>query len=95
MKDKNAIFRGWLKFWSFMSGILEDQGGQASSKRVVMLGAFLLLAKISLESMNPGKVVDTNVFFTIAILIFGLAGLSIPEWFSNKGEKPKPPAPPV
>jgi hypothetical protein len=94
MKEKSALFKGWLKFWSFMAGILEDQGGQASSKRVIMLGAFILLCKISIESLKPGTVVDTNVFFTIAGLIFGLGGLSVPEWFSKKGAEPKPAAPP-
>lgn len=92
---KSAFFKGWLKFWSFMAGILEDQGGQASSKRVIMLGSFFLLCKIGIDSMKPGFIIDQNVLWAVILLIFGLAGLSVPEWFSKKGMEEKPPAPPA
>ena len=95
MKEKSAIFKGWLKFWAFMAGILEDQGGQASSKRVIMLGSFILLCKIGIDSMKPGFEVNSDILWAIILLIFGLAGLSVPEWFSKKGAEDKPAAPPA
>jgi len=95
METKLTFGKGWCKFWSFIASLLQDKSEGTSTKRFVILGSFFLLAKICIESLKPEIVIDTNVLATVAIIVLGGIGLTIPEWFSklpgqktNNGNKP-------
>jgi hypothetical protein len=80
---KLTFAKGWIKFWSFFAGILQDQGGAASSKRFGFIAGLFMMYKIVEKSLEGGTVNDI-VLYTAATFTFGLAGLSIPEWFAPK-----------
>jgi len=67
-----------MKFFVWLASAIEDQKGSISSKRI---GFFWCLFMLQRASVNPS--VNEIVIYTIAGLSFGLAGLTIPEWFSN------------
>jgi hypothetical protein len=84
-KEKSAFFKGWLRFWSFMSGLLQDQGGMASSKRVVVYVALIMFVQ-QVEASIAGKTLNDTVFYGTIATIFATLGLTIPEWFAPKGQ---------
>ena len=71
------------KFFLWLASTIEDKKGSISSKR---LGFFWCLWMLSRAITQPN--INEIVLYTIAGLAFGLAGLTIPEWFGNiKKEK--------
>jgi hypothetical protein len=67
-----------VKFIRWLATIVEDQAGSISSKRI---GLFWCLYILHRAVEQP--VVNDVVIYTIAVLSFGFAGLTVPEWFSN------------
>jgi hypothetical protein len=67
-----------MKLFLWLASTIEDKRGTISSKR---LGFFWCLLMLSRASLAPNA--NEIVIYTIAGLSFGLAGLTIPEWFST------------
>jgi hypothetical protein len=67
-----------MKFIKWIASLIEDKAGSISSKRI---GFFWCLWMLSRAVTQPG--INEIVLYTIAGLAFGLAGLTVPEWFSN------------
>ena len=74
-----------MKFIRWCASLIEDKAGSISSKRI---GFFWCLWMLSRAVTQPN--INEIVLYTIAGLAFGLAGLTIPEWFNTikKTEKP-------
>jgi hypothetical protein len=66
------------KLIKWLASAVEDRAGSISSKR---LGFYWCLLMLSKAITQPG--INEIVLYTIAGLAFGLAGLTIPEWFSQ------------
>ena len=66
----------------WVASLIEDQAGSVSSKRVGFLWCLWMLQR---SISTPG--INEIVIWAIVGLAFGLAGLSIPEWFSNLKNK--------
>lgn len=62
----------------WFASVVEDKRGSISSKR---LGFFWCLWMLSRAVTQPN--INEIVLYTIAGLAFGLAGLTLPEWFSG------------
>lgn len=74
------------KIVKWLASAVEDKAGSISSKRI---GFFWCLWMLSRAVTQPG--INEIVLYTIAGLAFGLAGLTIPEWFNtikNKTNEP-------
>jgi hypothetical protein len=71
------------KIFLWIASSIEDKKGSISSKRI---GFFWCLWMLSRAVTQPN--INEIVLYTIAGLAFGLAGLTIPEWFSNIKNKP-------
>ena len=70
------------KALKWIASLVEDQAGTVSSKRVGFLWCLWMLQRsISTQGINE------IVIWAIVGLAFGLAGLTIPEWFSNLKNK--------
>jgi len=67
-----------MKLIKWLASIVEDKAGSVSSKRI---GFFWCLWMLSRAVYQPN--INEIVLYTIAGLAFGLAGLTLPEWFSN------------
>ena len=74
-----------MKFITWVKGAFEDQGGTLSSKRIAGYYSLFLLTNLVNKSLSGATVNDT-VLFVIATFTFLMFGLTIPEWFSAKGE---------
>jgi len=70
------------KFFIWLGTVIEDKAGVISSKRV---GFFICLFILYHAVKNP--VANEIAIYTVAALAFGLAGLTMPEWFSKLKEK--------
>ena len=68
-----------MKVLLWLASTLEDQAGSISTKRI---GFFWCLWMLSRAIKQPD--VNEVVIWAIVGLAFGLAGLTIPEWFSKK-----------
>ena len=68
----------FLKFIKWIASIIEDRAGAISSKRI---GFFWCLWMLNRAAVQPQ--INEIVIWGIVGLAFGLAGLTIPEWFSN------------
>lgn len=68
----------FLKFIKWIASVIEDRAGAISSKRI---GFFWCLWMLNRAATQPG--INEIVIWAIVGLAFGLAGLTIPEWFSN------------
>ena len=66
------------KFFVWLGTVFEDKTGVISSKRV---GFFICLFILYHAVKNP--VSNEIAIYTVAALAFGLAGLTMPEWFSQ------------
>ena len=67
-----------MKLLTWLKTLIEDKAGQISSKRVGFFWCLFLLGKSIAQ-----PTVNEVVVYAIAGLAFGLAGLTIPEWFSQ------------
>ena len=72
------------KFFIWIGTMFEDKAGVVSSKRV---GFFICLFILYHAVKNP--VANEIAIYTVAALAFGLAGLTMPEWFGNIKNTPK------
>ena len=73
-----------MKFFKWIATLVEDKAGSISSKRI---GFFWCLWMLSRAVTQPD--INEIVIYAIVGLAFGLAGLTLPEWFSNiKNQKP-------
>lgn len=66
----------------WVMSVIEDQAGTVSSKRV---GFFWCLWMLNRAVSTPA--INEIVIWAIVGLAFGLAGLTIPEWFNNLKNK--------
>ena len=67
-----------MKLLKWVASLIEDKRGSISSKRV---GFFWCLWMLSRAIDQPG--INEVVIWAVVGLAFSLAGLTIPEWFSN------------
>ena len=67
-----------MKFIKWIASLVEDKAGSISSKRV---GFFWCLWILYRAVHQPQ--VNEIVIWAVVGLAFGLAGLTLPEWFSN------------
>ena len=67
-----------MKAIKWLASLVEDKAGSISSKRV---GFFWCLWMLSRAVQQPQ--VNEIVIWAVVGLAFGLAGLTLPEWFSN------------
>ena len=73
-----------MKLIKWLATLVEDKAGSISSKRI---GFFWCLWMLSRAVQQPD--VNEIVIWAVVGLAFGLAGLTLPEWFSKlKQEKP-------
>lgn len=70
--------KGFLAFIKWIASTVEDQAGSVSSKRV---GFFWCLWMLNRAIQTPE--VNEIVIWAIIGLAFGLAGLTLPEWFAT------------
>ena len=79
----------FTKLVKWLASAIEDKKGSISSKR---LGFYYCLFVLGRAINNPS--INEVAIYTFAGLAFGLAGLTIPEWFtnikSNQGGKNNP-----
>lgn len=66
------------KFILWIASLIEDKRGTISSKRI---GFFWCLWILNRAATQPN--INEIVIYAIVGLAFGLAGLTIPEWFSK------------
>ena len=82
MEKKITLGKGWCTFWSYMAGMLQDQGDRASSKRATL---FALLAVFCYQNIAYFNVASATVNMQMywgnlaAMLTFG--GFIISEFF--------------
>jgi hypothetical protein len=74
-----------MKFLKWTATLIEDKAGSISSKRV---GFFWCLWMLSRAIDQPN--VNEIVIWAVVGLAFGLAGLTLPEWFSTVKNKQSP-----
>lgn len=67
-----------MKLLKWLATLIEDKAGCISSKRI---GFFWCLYMLNRAIMQP--VVNEIIIWAVVVLAFGLAGLTIPEWFNN------------
>jgi len=71
-----------MRFFSWIATLIEDKAGHISSKRVGFFWCLWMLSR-AVTQQNVNEI----VLYTIAGLAFGLAGLTMPEWFSDLKQK--------
>lgn len=71
-----------LKFIKWLGTLVEDKTGSISHKRI---GFFYCLWMLDRCAKNPH--INEVIVWAIVGLAFGLAGLTIPEWFSDLKKK--------
>jgi hypothetical protein len=69
-------------FLKWAAGMLEDQQGAASSKRVGFYWAFGLLTYMIIKSIN-GAAVNSEIFWAVFTIILVGYGLITSEYFKN------------
>lgn len=82
MENKSAFFKGWLKFWTFFAGLLQDQGDRASSKRAIMfsVGAVYLYQCIVYIKV-PADQMNMQIFWGNLATLLTFGGFVISEFF--------------
>ncbi len=67
-----------MKLIKWIASIVEDKAGSVSSKRIGFFWCLWMLGRaIEQETVNE------IVIWAVVGLAFGLAGLTLPEWFSQ------------
>ena len=83
-------------FFKWAAGMLEDQQGSASSKRVGFYWAFLLLTYMIIKSVN-GAAVNSEQFWAVFTIILVGYGMITSEYFKTHsiqgGKTEAPPEP--
>lgn len=69
----------------WIAGILEDQKGSASSKRVGFYWAFSLLTYMVIKQVN-GASVDPEMFWAVFTIILSGYGLITTEYFKKSDQ---------
>ncbi len=97
METKLTFAKGWCNFWAYMSGILADQGNQASSKRVVLLNLLMLFNfQIIVYFGRPADQVNMMMFWGNLGAIITFGGYVTSEFFKSLSDngliKPQSPA---
>ena len=69
-------------FWKWLAGLLEDQSGSASSKRMGFYWALALFTYMIVSSVK-GRVVQMEMFYTDAAIILTSYGLITSEFFKK------------
>lgn len=69
-------------FFKWAAGLLEDQAGSASSKRIGFYWAFALLSYMIVKSTN-GSVVNSEMFWGVFTIILVGYGMITSEYFKN------------
>jgi len=71
-----------IKLLRWLASLVEDKRGAISHKRIGFFWCLWMLSRAT-------KIPDVNeiIIWAIVGLAFGLAGLTIPEWFSNINNK--------
>jgi hypothetical protein len=72
------------QFLQWAAGILEDQSGSASSKRVGFFWAYALLSYMVIASVN-GRTISMEIFYGILGLVLTGYGLITSEFFRKSG----------
>ena len=67
-----------MKFLKWIGTVIEDKNGSISSKRVGFFWCLLILGRAASQ-----RDINEIVIWGVVGLAFGLAGLTIPEWFSQ------------
>lgn len=67
-----------ITFWRWLASAVEDKAGSVSSKR---LGFYFSLWMLRIMITTPGA--NSELVWPLIVLIAGLAGLTLPEWFSK------------
>jgi len=71
-------------FLKWAAGILEDQQGSASSKRIGFFWAFLLMTYMIIKSTN-GSSVNSEQFWAVFTIILVGYGMITSEYFKKNG----------
>ena len=71
-----------MKFFLWAATIIEDTKGSISSKRIGLFWCMVILHRAVVQ-----PVVNEMVIYTVAVLAFGFAGLTVPEWFNTLRSK--------
>jgi len=71
-------------FVKWAAGMLEDQKGSASSKRVGFYWAFALLTYMIIKSTN-GAIVNSEMFWAVFTIILVGYGMITSEYFKKPG----------
>jgi len=64
--------------FKWIATAIEDKAGQISSKRIALFWGMFILQRLSVQP-EPNEILT----YTVGALVLGLAGLTIPEWFSD------------
>lgn len=72
------------KFLLWLASTIEDKAGSISTKRI---GFFWCLYMMHKAVNNPE--INDIVIYAIVVMALGLAGLTVPEWFSQIKNKAK------
>lgn len=73
-----------IKVLLWLASTIEDKAGSISTKRIGFLWCLYMLNK----AVKQPEVNDI-VIYAIVVMALGLAGLTIPEWFSQIRNKAK------
>lgn len=72
-----------MSFWKWIAGLLEDQEGSASSKRLGFYWAFTLMTYMIIKGTNGAEVIMEMFWADISIILVGY-GLITSEYFKKK-----------
>ena len=84
MKPKITFAKGWINFWTFWASLFQDKLEGTSTKRVVIIGSFVMFCKVILNNLATGAKIEDNLLYALIVIILGGIGLTVPEWFSPK-----------
>jgi len=98
METKLSFAKGWIAFWTFIAGLLQDQGDRASSKRLTLFALLAIYCYNSLAFFHTAAAdVNMQIYWgnLAALLTFG--GFVVSEFFKPLSDagllKPMPGVP--